>query len=52
MIQLPPYWIDVTFDAQDLRLCRVTYQSLPDVTPLVVTSRKTIRVFFMLMVTQ
>ena len=36
-IQLPPYWIDVTFGARDLRLCRVTYQSLPNVTPLVVT---------------
>ena len=36
-IQLPPYWIDVTFGARDLRLCRVTYQSLPNVSPLVVT---------------
>ena len=37
VVQLPPHWIDVNFGAPDLRLCHVTYQELPEVTPLVVT---------------
>ena len=38
-VKLPPHWIDVTFGAQDLRLCQVTYQDPTEATcnPLVVT---------------
>ena len=36
-VQLPPHWKDVTFGAQDLRLCQVTYQDLTEAPPLVVT---------------
>ena len=37
VVGLPPNWTDVSFGAQGLRLCRVTYQELPGTAPLVVT---------------
>lgn len=37
-VQLPPHLTDVTFGAQDLHLCQVTYQDLTEATSLVVTS--------------